>query len=97
MGTDVAMTGAEMPDSWGRNGRELALLAEVGFTPLEAIETATATGPETLGPQAPRSGQLLPGYDADLLTLDADPLSDLGVLADPANITGVWRAGRRVK
>ena len=97
MGTDVAMTGADMPDSWGRNGRELALLVEVGFTPLEAIEAATATGPETLGPQAPRSGQLLPGYDADLLILDADPLADLGVLADPDRITGVWARGRQVK
>jgi len=97
MGTDVAMSGAELPDSWGRNGRELSLLADVGFTPLAAIEAATATGPLTLGPQAPRSGQLLAGYDADVLTLDADPLTDLGVLAEPAHITGVWKAGGRVK
>ena len=27
----------------------------------------------TLGPQAPRSGQLAAGYDADIITLDADP------------------------
>jgi imidazolonepropionase-like amidohydrolase len=97
MGTDVAMSGPDLPDSWGRNGRELPLLAEVGFAPLAAIEAATATGPETLGPQAPRSGQLLAGYDADVLTLDADPLADLGVLAEPAHITGVWKAGSRVK
>jgi imidazolonepropionase-like amidohydrolase len=97
MGTDIAMSGADLPDSWGRNGRELTLLAEVGFTPLEAIEAATAAGPATLGPQAPRSGQLLPGYDADVLILDADPLTDLGVLTEPAHITGVWKAGSRVK
>jgi imidazolonepropionase-like amidohydrolase len=97
MGTDVAMSGPDLPDSWGRNGRELGLLADVGFTPLQAIESATATGPRTLGPQAPRSGQLLPGYDADVLILDADPLADLGVLAEPAHITGVWKAGARVK
>jgi imidazolonepropionase-like amidohydrolase len=97
MGTDVAMSGADLPDSWGRNGRELPLLAEVGFTPLAAIEAATATGPETLGPQAPRSGRLAAGYDADVLILDADPLADLEVLAEPAHITGVWKAGTRVK
>jgi imidazolonepropionase-like amidohydrolase len=97
MGTDVAMSGPDLPDSWGRNGRELSLLADVGFTPLQAIESATAAGPATLGPQAPRSGQLLAGYDADVLTLDADPLADLGVLAEPAHITGVWKAGARVK
>jgi imidazolonepropionase-like amidohydrolase len=97
MGTDIAMSGADLPDSWGRNGRELTLLAEVGFSPLAAIEAATATGPETLGPQAPRSGQLLADHDADVLTLDADPLADLAVLAEPTHITGVWKAGTRVK
>ncbi|MPZ25484.1 MAG: amidohydrolase family protein [Micromonosporaceae bacterium] len=97
MGTDLSLSGSDLPVSWGRNGHELPLLAECGFTPLEAIEAATATGPATLGPQAPRSGQLVPGFDADLLTLAADPLADLSVLADPARITGVWKAGVRVK
>ncbi|QSB12568.1 amidohydrolase family protein [Natronosporangium hydrolyticum] len=96
MGTDLSLSG-DGPVSWGRNGRELPLLAECGFTPLAAIEAATANGPATLGGQAPCSGQLRPGYDADLLTLAADPLADLAVLADPEQITGVWRAGARVK
>lgn len=86
-----------MPDSWGRNGRELPLLVEAGLTPLEAIQAATATGPQTLGPQAPRSGLLAEGYDADLIALDADPLADITVLADPDHVVGVWRGGRRVK
>lgn len=97
MGTDIALTGAHLPNSWGRNGRELPLLVGIGFGPLEVIQAATATGPQTLGPQAPRSGQLLAGYDADVLTLDADPLADIGVLAKPEHITGVWKAGLRVK
>ncbi len=96
-GTDLACSGAELPVSWGRNGRELPLLGDLGLSPLAAIEAATATGPATLGPQAPRSGRLVEGYDADLLTLDADPLTDLAVLADPTHVTGVWLAGRRVK
>lgn len=96
MGTDISLTGPDAPVSWGRNGRELALLTECGMTPLEAIEAATASGPQTLGPQAPRSGRLEAGYDADVITLDADPLEDIAVLADPAHITGVWLAGRRV-
>lgn len=97
MGTDVALSGVEFPVSWGRNGRELPLLAQCGFSSLEAIEAATANGPATLGLQAPRSGQLKAGYDADILTLAADPLADLSILAEPANITGVWKAGVRVK
>ena len=41
---------------------------------LEAIEAATANGPETLGPQAPHTGQLVAGFDADVITLDDDGL-----------------------
>ena len=96
-GTDIALTGPVAPASWGRNGRELALMAECGLSPLATIEAATAMGPETLGPQAPRSGMLSAGYDADILVLDANPLDDLGVLADPSHVTGVWLGGRRVK
>ncbi len=97
MGTDIAFSGRDLPDSWGRNGRELPLLVEAGMTALEAIEAATANGPLTLGPQAPRSGVLAEGYDADLIALDGDPLADIRILADPNHIIGVWRAGRRVK
>jgi imidazolonepropionase-like amidohydrolase len=97
MGTDLAISGAELVASWGRNGRELPLLVEAGLTPLEAIQAATANGPLTLGPQAPRSGQLAEGYDADLIVLDGDPLADITILADPAHVVGVWKAGRRVK
>jgi len=97
MGTDLAVTGRELPASWGRNGRELELLTTLGYTPLEAIEAATATGPATVGPQAPLSGQLLAGYAADVLTVEADPLADIAVLARPERITGVWKSGVRVK
>jgi imidazolonepropionase-like amidohydrolase len=97
MGTDIALSGADMPNAWGQNGSEPGHLVKLGLSPLEAIEAATATGPLTLGPQAPRSGQLLEGYDADVITLDADPVADIGVLADPARITAVWTGGRQVK
>lgn len=97
-GTDTAMSGIDTPGgAWGHNGRELPLLVAAGFSAAQAIEAATANGPATLGPQAPRSGQLLAGYDADILTLDVDPLSDISVLAKPEYVTGVWKAGRRVK
>jgi imidazolonepropionase-like amidohydrolase len=97
MGTDIALTGADLPNAWGQNGSEPGYLVKLGMTPLEAIEAATATGPLTLGPQAPRSGQLAEGYDADVITLDADPLADIGVLADPGHVTAVWTGGRLAK
>jgi imidazolonepropionase-like amidohydrolase len=67
------------------------------MTPLQAIEAATANGPLTLGPQAPLSGVLAVGHDADVITLDADPLADITVLADPSHVIDVWRGGRRYK
>jgi imidazolonepropionase-like amidohydrolase len=96
MGTDIALTGPDRPNSWGTNGIELVHLVRLGMTPLQAIEAATATAPRTLGPQAPRSGRLEPGYDADVITVAADPLADIAVLSRPEQITGVWANGRRV-
>jgi imidazolonepropionase-like amidohydrolase len=95
-GTDIFQSGAGLPVGWGQNGGELPLLCDAGLSPLEAIEAATATGPETLGAQAPRAGQLRDGWDADVITVDTDPTTDIAALADPARITGVWRRGTAV-
>jgi imidazolonepropionase-like amidohydrolase len=97
MGTDIGLTGMDLPNSWGHNGAELSHLVRLGMSPLQAIAAATAIAPRTLGPQAPHTGQLAPGYHADILTLDADPVADIAVLADPAHVTGVWTRGRQVK
>jgi imidazolonepropionase-like amidohydrolase len=96
-GTDLGLTTPGQPGGWGQNGTEPMYLSRLGLTPLEAIEAATATAPATLGPQAPLSGQLAAGYDADMITLSADPVADISVLASPANVTGVWVRGRQVK
>ena len=92
LGTDIWMTGL-----WGRNGEELPLLIDCGLTPLEAIETATANGPATLGPQAPNAGQLVKGMDADVICVSGDPSSDVSILASPDNITQVFKGGTRYK
>ena len=97
MGTDFATTGADTQVPHGKNGEELGHLVGAGYTPLEAIEAATAGAPLTLGPQAPRSGLLAKSYDADVIALDADPLADIGILADPEHVTHVWKAGRLAK
>jgi imidazolonepropionase-like amidohydrolase len=96
-GTDIFQSAPHLPVAWGHNGAELGLMVEAGLSPLAAIEAATANGPDTLGPQAPRSGLLAAGYDADVITVAADPLADISVLGDAANVTGVWKAGVRVK
>ena len=91
-GTDIFSSNA-----WGRNGEELPLLVDCGMTPLQAIEAATANAPSTLGPQAPNAGQLREGMDADVICVDGDPVTDISVLASPANITHVYKDGRQVK
>ena len=90
MGTDISVTGPDRPNSWGTNGAELAHLVRLGMTPLQAIEAATATAPLTLGPQAPRSGRLESGYDADMITVAANPLADIAVLGRPGQIAHAW-------
>ena len=82
---------------WGLNGHEVGHLVEAGMTPLRAIEAGTANGPLTLGPQAPKSGQLKVGYDADVLVLVENPLDRIGVLAEPEKIRKVWKSGELAK
>jgi len=92
MGTDIFASGL-----WGRNAEELGHLVACGMTPLQAIESATANGPATLGPQAPNSGQLKSGMDADVICVSGDPSSDVTVLADPNNVTHVFKGGVKYK
>ena len=59
--------------------REVELLVEAGFSPLEAIHIATANGAEFLG-ESSRIGTLAPGKQADLVVIHGDPaarISDL--------------------
>lgn len=93
VGCDIFVSG----ELYGRNGLELTHLAAAGMDPLAVIEAATANGPGTLGPRAPRSGQLAEGHDADVIAVAGNPLDDLGLLADPVNVTHVWQAGVLVK
>jgi imidazolonepropionase-like amidohydrolase len=97
LGTDIFASVRNSGLQWGNNGRELAYFVDVGMTPLEAIEAGTASCPSTLGPQAPKSGLLADGYDADLIAISSNPLDDISVLGDPKNVTHVWKAGALVK
>lgn len=92
LGTDIWATGI-----WGRNAEEIPLMVDCGMTPLQAIEAATANGPATLGPQAPNTGQLVAGMDADVICVSGDPSTDPSVLASPDNITDVFKGGVRYK
>ena len=56
--------------------REVELLVEAGFTPLEAIHIATSNGAEYLG-QLDKTGTLAPGKIADLVVIHGDPSTNI--------------------
>lgn len=56
--------------------RELELLREAGFHPLEVIRSATLMGAEALG-MADEIGTIEPGKLADLILLEENPLANL--------------------
>jgi imidazolonepropionase-like amidohydrolase len=97
MGTDIGGSSEAAPVYWGLNPMELSLMVEDGgMTPLQSIEAATANGPRTLGPQAPRSGQLRAGYVADVLAVRESPVSRIASLSAPKNVLRVWKDGTLV-
>ena len=97
LGSDLGLSIPGSIAAHGKNAQEIQYAVDAGLTPLQAIEATTATAPQTLGPQAPLSGQLKEGYNADFIAISRNPLEDIGVLPDPAHITHVWRGGRLYK
>jgi imidazolonepropionase-like amidohydrolase len=63
-----------------------------GFTPMQAILAATAQGGEIMG-RPNELGKVLPGYLADLILVDGDPLMDITLLQDPRRIRAVMKDG----
>lgn len=57
--------------------RELEMLEEAGFSPLETIHAATENGARVV--KNPELGLLRPGYLADLVVLSENPLADVKV------------------
>ncbi|MGQ0650562.1 MAG: amidohydrolase family protein [Gemmatimonadaceae bacterium] len=89
------VTGADTnygAESLSRVAGEVASFVELGLTPLEAIRTATTNAAELLG-VADRTGQLKVGYEADLLLVESNPLSDIRALADVLVVVSNGRIG----
>lgn len=60
----------------GENAKQFALLVELGFAPLQAIQLATVNAADLMG-WNDRVGAVRPGYYADVIALDGDPLTDI--------------------
>ena len=55
---------------------ELALFVEAGFTPLEALQTATLNPAKLLG-RTEMFGTIQPGRVADMVILNMNPIEDI--------------------
>jgi imidazolonepropionase-like amidohydrolase len=71
------------------NQREVELLVEAGFSPLEAIRIATLNGARYLG-RDKQVGSLAPGKQADLIVVRGDPSRDI---KDIENVETVFKDG----
>lgn len=84
MGTD-ATAGAH-----GQNAREIVYRVQVaGQAPMEAITAATSLAAEALG-MADRVGRVAPGFEADLVAVEGNPLADISALR---RVAFVMKAG----
>src|SRR5262245_6811580 len=78
--------------SIARISREAVELTESGLTPLQALQAATITNAEMLRLQA-RIGVIEPGFEADLLVVDANPAETIRTLLDPLLVISNGRVG----
>ena len=85
-GTDAPLRNS--PPGFGLHG-ELVLLVQAGFTLFEALRAATLLPARYFGIDS--LGAIAPGYLADLVLLEADPLADI---ANTARIAAVLANGR---
>lgn len=65
----------------GDNAQEFSLMVEAGFSPEEALRAATIVASEHVE-MADRIGSIEPGKLADIIAVDADPLTDIVALLD---------------
>ncbi len=65
----------------GENARELALMKAGGMSDREALAAATTVAAEIIGLEA-EIGRLAPGFSADIIAVDGNPLADVTVLED---------------
>jgi imidazolonepropionase-like amidohydrolase len=72
---------------------EMELMAEAGLTPQQIIQSWSKHAAQWLG-QSKELGTVEPGHWADLLVLDANPLSDI---KNTRKIHQVYIAGKRIK
>lgn len=65
----------------GDNGKQFSRMVRFGMSPLQAIQAATINSAELLGWEND-VGQIAPGFYADIIAVDGNPLEDVSELED---------------
>lgn len=77
----------------GTDARDIGHFVDLlGFSPMDAILAATRLGGEIMG-MRDRLGQLRPGYLADLLLVEGDPLEDVAILQKRESFRAIMKDG----
>jgi len=82
------LPGGDYGFAWTPHGayRDLELFVKLlGWTPMEAILAGTALGGEIMM-HSNELGKVKPGYYADLILVNGNPLEDISLLSDPENL-----------
>src|SRR6266545_4204896 len=91
------LPGGDYGFAWNPHGtyaRDLLLFVDVlGFTPMETLVAATRLGGLIMG-RPDDLGQVKPGYLADLLLVDGDPLADIKRLQRQDALLAIMKDGR---
>jgi len=80
------------PNSLTRVGQEMTHFVEMGLTPLDAIQAATLVSAEMLRLEK-SIGVLEPGYEADLVAVEGNPLQNIVTVQDPLLVISNGRIG----
>jgi imidazolonepropionase-like amidohydrolase len=80
------------PNSLARVGQEVAHFVEMGFTPLQAIQSATLVNAEMLRLEK-SIGAIEAGFEADLIAVEQNPLEHISTLQDPLLVISNGRIG----
>jgi len=89
-GVKFAMGSDAIYSMFGQNTRELGWFVKAGMTPEQALRTATTNAAELLGKEK-ELGAVAPGYFADLVAVQGDPLADIDVVLK--NVKWVMKGG----
>jgi imidazolonepropionase-like amidohydrolase len=87
MGSDAVFT------MFGQNTRELGWFVKAGMTPEQALRSATVIPAELMGLDD-RLGRIAPGYLADIVAVEGDPLANIDAVF--TGVRWVMKDGRVV-